>query len=56
MSPLGVLRRGYSVVFDSHGKAVRKADGLLAGEMVRILFEQGGARATIKEVEGDHGR
>jgi exodeoxyribonuclease VII large subunit len=55
LNPLGVLRRGYSVVFDSHGKAVRKADRLLTGEMIRILFEKGGARATIQEVEGDHG-
>jgi exodeoxyribonuclease VII large subunit len=55
LNPLGVLRRGYSVVFDSRGKAVRKAEGLLTGEMVRILFEKGGARATIQEVEGNHG-
>jgi exodeoxyribonuclease VII large subunit len=55
LSPLAVLRRGYSVVFRSRGTATRRAAELEPGEEVRILLAEGAARARIERVEGEHG-
>ena len=50
MSPLKVLARGYSITFDSSGKAVRSADSLKTGDAVSIRFARGQAEAAITGV------
>ena len=50
-SPLGTLKRGFSVVRDSTGKVVRKAADLARGQDVELLFAEGKARATVNSTE-----
>ncbi len=47
LSPLAVLERGFVVVFDQEGRAVRSAKELTAGQEVGLRFAEGGARARI---------
>jgi exodeoxyribonuclease VII large subunit len=53
LNPLAVLQRGFSVVFDSRGKVIRKAADLRPGESLRILFNEGAARALVERIEAD---
>jgi exodeoxyribonuclease VII large subunit len=53
LNPLAVLQRGFSVVFDSRGKAIRRAADLRRGEPLRILFHEGTARAVVEKIEAD---
>ncbi|MDR0305553.1 MAG: exodeoxyribonuclease VII large subunit [Chitinispirillales bacterium] len=48
LSPLAVLNRGYSVVQDSKGSAVKSAKALKAGDNVKIRFSDGSAEAKIE--------
>lgn len=47
--PLAVLTRGYSVVLDSQGRAVTRAQDLQTGEEVHIRHHQGQTKALVKE-------
>lgn len=49
LSPLRVLARGYSVVYDARGRAVRDAGALCPGDIVVVRAEKGQARAGILE-------
>ncbi len=51
LSPLKVLSRGYAVVTDRTGGAVREADKLAIGDTVTLRFHQGRAKAQIVERE-----
>lgn len=51
LSPLKVLSRGYAVVTDKTGGAVREADKLAIGDTVTLRFHQGRAKAQIVERE-----
>lgn len=51
LSPLKVLSRGYAVVTDKTGGAVREADKLVIGDTVTLRFHQGRAKAQIVERE-----
>ena len=55
MSPLRVLRRGYSLAEDGEGRTVKSAGQLKAGDRVRLRFADGGADCTVDSVtrEGD---
>ena len=51
LSPLAVLGRGYSLTRTMpDGKVVRDADSLTPGDLVRLTFATGEARARIEEV------
>ena len=53
LSPLKTLARGYSVVFDLDGTAVKSAGEALKLKTVEIQFESGRAAAEIKEILKD---
>ena len=50
MSPLRVLRRGYSLAEDGEGRTVKSAGQLKAGDRVRLRFADGGADCTVDSV------
>ena len=52
LSPLKVLGRGYSIVYDKSGKKVIKsADKLKKGNIVKVRFEKGRAKCIVDETE-----
>ncbi len=51
LSPLAVLSRGYSALFDESGKALSKKDDLTVGQTVTLRLSDGKAKAEICEVE-----
>jgi exodeoxyribonuclease VII large subunit len=51
LSPVAVLARGYSVVRDAQGRAVRRADGIAVGQPLTLEFARGRARATVDAIE-----
>jgi len=50
-SPLAVLERGYSIVTDSGGRTVKKAEQIAKGDKIHIRFAKGKAGAVIEEME-----
>lgn len=50
-SPEAVLARGFAVVRDSEGRAVRDSASLETGEMLDIRFARGEARARVEGVK-----
>ncbi len=48
-NPLLLLKRGYSLVFDSGGKVLVSVEGLAAGEPVRIQLADGDIEARVLE-------
>jgi exodeoxyribonuclease VII large subunit len=55
LNPLSVLKRGYSVVYNSRGEVARGASDLSAGEAIRILLGEGEARGRIESAGESHG-
>lgn len=64
VSPLAVLRRGYSVTFDTAGNAVRSASQLAPGSTIETRLPDGSVRSVVsgkpakprpKPTEGDDG-
>ncbi len=53
LSPLAVLRRGYSVAEDQGGVILRDARQVRAGEMVRLRLAEGALRCRVEEVENN---
>ncbi len=47
LSPLSVLNRGYSMVLDKDGKAIRSSEEVNTGDVVQIRFARGEAKAEI---------
>jgi exodeoxyribonuclease VII large subunit len=52
LSPLFPLRKGYAIVKDAAGKAVRSAAGLKAGDRLDLRFAEGRAGAEVTETGG----
>lgn len=50
LSPLSVLGRGYSMVLDQEGNAVRSSEELSRGDKVTVRFAKGSAGATVDEI------
>ena len=51
-----MLKRGYSLVYDSSGKAVGSVKDLKKGDGINIHFEDGCAFAEVKDLkEARHG-
>ena len=50
LSPLKIMSKGYSLVYNSSDMIVRNADDLCKGDHVRIRLEHGGADAEITEI------
>ena len=55
LSPLAVMARGYSAVFDGSGKALSSRKGLKAGDPLRVRFSDGAVNTIVKGWE-DHDR
>jgi exodeoxyribonuclease VII large subunit len=47
MSPLRILARGYAIVENEQGQALRSAEGVTAGDPLKILLHEGGLRAVV---------
>jgi exodeoxyribonuclease VII large subunit len=50
-SPLRTLSRGYSIVEDSNGEAVRSVDNLIIGDELNIVFNEGRAKTKVISIE-----
>jgi exodeoxyribonuclease VII large subunit len=50
LSPLAVLTRGYSALFDEKGKSIYSKEQIHKGDVIRIRLSDGTADAEIKEV------
>ena len=55
MSPLSVLARGYSVVFDERGRVIRRASDVALGDRLRLRLERGELGCRVDAVEPDPG-
>ncbi len=53
VAPQATLERGYAIVIDERGHAVRDAAAITAGEKVDLRLARGGAGARIEEVRTD---
>src|SRR5215213_8634964 len=53
LSPLAVLKRGYSVAEDRSGVILRDARQVRAGETVRLRLAEGALRCRVEEVENN---
>jgi len=53
LSPLAVLKRGYSVAEDARGSILRDARKVSAGETVRLRLAEGALRCRVEEVENN---
>ncbi len=51
LSPLAVMNRGYSAIFNEEGKSVYQKEQVKAGDQVSIRLSDGKAKARILEVE-----
>lgn len=51
LSPLAVMTRGYSALFNEKGESIHSKEHLTPGDTVRIRLADGKARAEILEVE-----
>jgi exodeoxyribonuclease VII large subunit len=53
VAPQATLERGYAIVMDDGGHAVRDAAALAGGQRVELRLARGGAGARIEEVRAD---
>ena len=51
LSPLFPLKKGYSMVTLDNGKIVKDSSALSEGDLLKIKFAKGSAKAEIKKVE-----
>ena len=51
LSPLAILDRGYALVFDSHGKLLKDADGVTVGDQVSARLARGQIQAAVTKKE-----
>jgi exodeoxyribonuclease VII large subunit len=49
LSPVAILERGYSLVFDASGKLVKDAEQVKPGEEIRARVAKGEIRAVVKK-------
>ena len=47
MSPLNIMKRGYSIVEDSSGAVIKSVDNVKTGDKIEIRFNKGRASSTI---------
>lgn len=54
LNPLSVLSRGYSIV-EKNGKSLRDTDGLVIGDKINVILNNGRFSATVSSVEKKDG-
>ncbi len=52
LSPLGILERGYALVFDAKGKLLKDAAKVKAGDSISARLAKGTVEATVKKRRG----
>ncbi|MFQ3670474.1 MAG: exodeoxyribonuclease VII large subunit, partial [Verrucomicrobiia bacterium] len=55
LSPEGVLRRGFAMVFDEEKRLVRSAEGVAKGAGIRVYLGRGCLKGRVEEVDGEEG-
>ncbi len=50
LSPLTILSRGYAIVLNEHGQALRASSDTNTGEKIQIRLHQGSVDATVDEI------
>ncbi len=53
LSPLAVLNRGYSIVFDNDGKVVKSVKTMERGDRISVVLKDGKANCLIEEIKPD---
>ena len=53
LDPHAVLARGYALAIDARGHVVSDAARLAAGDLLRLRFARGGARARVEQTDTD---
>lgn len=51
LSPLGVLKRGYALAYDSNGKLLHSARNVSAGDVVRVRLSEGALGCRVEQAE-----
>jgi exodeoxyribonuclease VII large subunit len=51
LSPLAVLKRGYSIAQDEQGRLVREARSVGVGDHLRLQLAEGSLRCRVLEME-----
>ena len=51
LSPLAVLKRGYALAQDEHGRLLRDAHPVRVGDVVRLRLAEGALRCRVEETE-----
>jgi exodeoxyribonuclease VII large subunit len=51
LSPLSVLKRGYSIAEDKEGRLVRRAQEVSIGDTLRLKLAEGSLRCRVLEKE-----
>ncbi len=51
LSPLSVLARGYSVVADTNGNAIRSVSNVNVGDGINVRVSDGTVRATVQSIQ-----
>ncbi len=53
LNPQNVLARGFSLVYDKNGALISNSQQLKVNQQVNITLHQGGARATVNDINND---
>jgi exodeoxyribonuclease VII large subunit len=53
LNPQNVLARGFSLVYDEKGELLSNSQQLKVNQQVSITLHQGGARATVTDINDD---
>ena len=51
LSPLGVLERGYAIVFDAQGRVLKSAAAVSLGDPIQVQLARGRLEAEVKKKE-----
>jgi exodeoxyribonuclease VII large subunit len=54
-SPLSILHRGYSLIFDEHNNSIHSVDEIEQQDVLTIHLNDGKAKAVVTEKEKDDG-
>jgi exodeoxyribonuclease VII large subunit len=55
LSPLAVLRRGYALVYDEHGRLVKETESLAEGQTIVTRLARGRVHSRVSEIEPETG-
>jgi exodeoxyribonuclease VII large subunit len=50
VSPLGVLKRGYSLTTNEKGRVIKSSDELAVGSLIKTRLAQGSITSRVEEI------